>query len=48
MKINFSCPYSGDNYFNVQNDIPEADVKVQWGPGPSGHPVNGTIIIKNK
>ena len=48
MKINFACPYSGDNYFNVQNYITEVDVTVKWGPGKSGHPVTGTVTIKNK
>ena len=48
MKISFACPYTGDNYFKVENEIPEVTVSVDWGPGSSGHPVNGTITIKNK
>ena len=48
MKIRFSCPFSGDNYFKVDNSIPDVIVVVEWGPGKSGHPVNGTVKIKNK
>ena len=48
MKINFGCPYSGDNFFTADNGIPEVDVTVDWGPGTSGHPVTGTVSIKDK
>ena len=46
--MNFSCPFSGDNYFDVNNGIPEVDVTVEWGPGTSSSPVTGTVTIKNK
>ena len=48
MKISFSCPYSGNNYFKVENSIPQVTADVEWGPGKSGHPVHGTVNIKNK
>ena len=48
LKIFFACPYSGSNYFYVQNDISEVVVTVKWGPGSSGHPVSGTVTIKDK
>lgn len=31
----------GNNYFDVENEIPEVAVSVDWGPGTPGHPVNG-------
>ena len=48
MAIYFADPYDGDNYFFVENAIPEVTVVVEWGPGKSGHPVHGTVTIKNK
>jgi hypothetical protein len=38
---------SGDNYFDVENEIPEVAVSVDWGPGMPGHPINGTVTIRD-
>ena len=49
MKIKFGCPMRGDNYFDVENEIPEVAVSVDWGPGTPGHLVNayGTVTIRD-
>ena len=47
IKIKFRCPISGDNYFDVENELSEVAVSVDWGPGTPGHPVNGTVTIRN-
>ena len=52
MKLNFSCPYSGDNYFNVDNGIDGIEVTCQWGTdgsnqSTSGSPITATVTIKS-
>ena len=51
MKINFACPYTGSNYFNVDNGIDGVTAEVEWSTpdgneSKSGHPVNASVKIK--
>ena len=51
MKINFACPYTGDNYFNIDNGIDGVTTEVDWSTpngneSKSGHPVNASVKIK--
>ena len=50
IKISFSCPVSGHNYFKVENGIDGVTAIADWStPGgvhsTSGHPVNATVKI---
>ena len=45
MRIFFGSPYTGDNFFYVENDIPEVQVSFDWGPGASGHPEQLTLTV---
>ena len=51
MSINFACPYTGSNYFNVYNGIDGVTAEVEWSTpngneSKSGHPVNANVKIK--
>ena len=49
--MNFACPYTGSNYFNIDNGIDGVTTEVDWSTpdgneSKSGHPVNASVKIK--